>query len=161
MLRNRLTLKDELILALLPTTIVLIVFVLVEALSHQKLLFASLASSAFLIYLDPHHGANRIKTLMISQLSAASIGLLTYAYLGPAYHAAAVSMVLSIVLMIVLDAMHPPAVSTALSFAFRAEDESNLILFGLAVLMTAILVLLAKGSVWLLAKAEGSVRKKK
>lgn len=147
--------KDELVLALLPTTIVLLVFVLVEALSNQKLLFSSLASSAFLIYLDPHHGTNRIRTLIISQMSAAAIGLVTFELLGPAYHSAAVSMVVVIVVMIVLDAMHPPAVATALSFAFRAEDESNLFLFALAVTMTALLVLLAKASVWILARAEG------
>ena len=31
----------------------------------------------------------------------------------------------TVVLMIVLDAVHPPAVSTSLSFAFRAGSVSN------------------------------------
>lgn len=48
--RARLPLKGELLLALAPTITVLIVFALVEVLSNQRLLFASLASSAFLIY---------------------------------------------------------------------------------------------------------------
>lgn len=52
------TLKDELILALLPTLVVLGVLAFVEVLSRQGLLFASLASSAFLIYLDPQHNTN-------------------------------------------------------------------------------------------------------
>lgn len=46
--RARLPLKAELLLAIAPTATVLIVFGLVEVLSNQRLLFASLASSAFL-----------------------------------------------------------------------------------------------------------------
>ena len=53
-LRSRLTLKGELALATAPTVTVLVVLALVEVLSRQRLLFASLASSAFLIYLDPN-----------------------------------------------------------------------------------------------------------
>jgi len=55
-LRSRLSLKDELVMVLLPTATVLGVLALVEVLSKKRLLFASLASSAFLIYLDPQHG---------------------------------------------------------------------------------------------------------
>jgi hypothetical protein len=50
---RRLGLKGVFALALLPTLMVLSVLGLVETLSRQRLLFASLASSAFLIYLDP------------------------------------------------------------------------------------------------------------
>ena len=62
-------------------------------------------------------------------------------------------MVAVIVLMIVLDAVHPPAVATALSFPLRAGDASNLLLFGLAVAMTAVLVVLQKAVVWILGRA--------
>ncbi len=55
-LRQRLDLKGEFVLALLPTLTVLAVLGFVETVSHQRLLFTSLASSAFLIYLDPEHG---------------------------------------------------------------------------------------------------------
>ncbi|MEC4818085.1 MAG: hypothetical protein SAK29_33165 [Scytonema sp. PMC 1069.18] len=48
----------------------------VEVLSRQRLLFASLASSAFLIYLDPQHGSNTVRTLVLSQMMAASIGFM-------------------------------------------------------------------------------------
>lgn len=54
-LRSRLDLKGELALATAPTVLILTVLALVEVLSRQHLLFASLASSAFLIYLDPQH----------------------------------------------------------------------------------------------------------
>ena len=44
-LRRRLTLKDEFILATFPTLVVLAVLGLAEAVSRQRVLFASLASS--------------------------------------------------------------------------------------------------------------------
>ncbi|HEY9604788.1 MAG TPA: HPP family protein [Allocoleopsis sp.] len=150
-LRRRLDLKGELILALLPTAIVLTVMGLVEVLSRQRLLFASLASSAFLIYLDPQHGTNTIRTLIISQMLAATIGWVTFLFLGPGYMAAGIAMVLAIVLMILLDAVHPPAVATSISFAFRAGNESNWVLFGLAVGITTMLVVMERLALWFLA----------
>ncbi len=151
--RRRLRLADELLLALLPTATVLLVLALVEALSRQRLLFASLASSAFLIYLDPRHGTNAVRTLVVAQVSAALLGLAAFLLFGPGYAAAGAGMVTAIVLMILLDAVHPPAVSTALAFALRAGDESNVALFGLAVGMTAGLVILQRAAVWALARA--------
>jgi CBS-domain-containing membrane protein len=151
-LHRRLDLKGELTLALLPTAIVLAVLGLVEAFSNQRLLFASLASSAFLIYLDPQHSTNSVRTLVLSQFMASLVGWLTFVLLGPGYFAAAAAMVIVIVMMIVLDAVHPPAVATALSFAFRAGDENNLLLFGLALGLIAILVALERFSLWLLAR---------
>ena len=64
--RRELSLRDEFLLALLPTLTILTVLGLVEALSRQRLLFASLASSAFLVYLDPQHGTNTVGTLVLS-----------------------------------------------------------------------------------------------
>ncbi|WP_349264198.1 HPP family protein [Longimicrobium sp.] len=151
-IRQRLHLRGELMLAALPTATVLLVLYLVETLSEQRLLFASLASSAFLIYMDPEHGTNRVRTLVISQISAALIGLATFTVLGPGYDAGALAMVLTILLMIVSDAVHPPAVSTALSFSLRAGDESNVALFGLAVAITAALVLMQRAALWMLAR---------
>jgi CBS-domain-containing membrane protein len=101
------------------------VLALVEVLSQQRLLFASLASSAFLIYLDPQHGTNSVRTLLISQMMAASIGYLTYLGLGNGYVSGGAAMVLTIALMILMDVVHPPAVSTSLSFALRAGDQKN------------------------------------
>ena len=152
MLRKRLHLKGEFMLALLPTLLILGVLALVEALSHQRLLFASLASSAFLIYLDPEHGMNRVGTLVLSQMMAATLGLLIFMWIGPGYLAGGVAMVLTIALMIVLDKLHPPAVATALSFGLRAGSESNLVLFGMAVAITAALVVLQRAAVWMLTR---------
>jgi CBS-domain-containing membrane protein len=151
-LRRRLGIKGELLLATTPTVVVLGVLALVEVLSRQRLLFASLAASAFLIYLDPQHGTNTVRTLVCAQMMAAIIGWLTFMSFGPGYIAAGSAMILTIVFMIVLDAMHPPAVATSLSFALRAGNENNLILFGLAVGITAVLVVLERFALWLLAR---------
>jgi CBS-domain-containing membrane protein len=150
--RRRLGVRHELVLALLPTLTVLLVMLFVEMLSRQRLLFASLASSAFLIYLDPEHGTNRIRTLVAAQGLAAVLGFATHFALGPGYAAGGVAMVATIVLMIVLDAVHPPAVSTSLAFAFRAEDESNLAIFAMALAITAALVVLERAAVWMMAR---------
>ncbi len=149
--RRRLDLKRELLLALLPTLTVLAMLGLVEALSRQRLLFASLASSAFLIYLDPQHGMNTVRTLVSSHLLAATTGLLAYWAFGHGYLAGGGAMVVTIVAMILLDVVHPPAISTALGFAFRAGSENTLALFGLALVITAILVVLQRAALWLLA----------
>lgn len=151
--RQRLGLKNELLLALMPSVTVLAVLGLVEILSNQRLLFASLASSAFLIYLDPGHDVNQVRTLVIAQIGAALLGLLSFVVLGPGYVSGGVAMVLAIVGMILLDVMHPPAVSTALSFGLKAGDESNVVLFTLAVAITACLVVLQRLAVWLVRRA--------
>jgi CBS-domain-containing membrane protein len=150
-LRSRLSLRDELVLAFFPTAVVLGVLALVEVLSEQRLLFASLASSAFLIYLDPQHGTNRIRTLVSAQMLAAVLGLTTYLSFGSGYLAAGSAMTLTIFLMVLFDVMHPPAVATALSFALRAGDTGNLLLFALAVGVTAMLVGLQQTALWVLA----------
>jgi hypothetical protein len=54
--------------------------------------------------------------------------------------------------MILLDVVHPPAVSTSLSFALKASNENNLVLFGLAVGITALLVALERFTLWVLAR---------
>ena len=62
-------------------------------------------------------------------------------------------MVLAIVAMILCDAVHPPAVSTALSFGLKAGDTSNLALFCLALGITAVLLGLQKLTLWLVVRA--------
>jgi CBS-domain-containing membrane protein len=151
-LRRRLRLRDELLLAFLPTATVLLVFGVIEVLSNQRLLFASLASSAFLIYMDPEHGANRTATLAFSQLAAAGTGFLMFTLIGPSYAAGAVAMVTTTIVMIVFDIVHPPAVATAIAFAFRTGDETNVALFALAVGMVVVLVVLETATLALLAR---------
>lgn len=151
-LRKRLTLKGEFALAILPTATVLAVLGLVHALTEQRLLFASLSSSAFLIYLDPQHGTNSVRTLVLSQILAAVVGVAMYTGFGPGYLSGGAAMVATITLMILLDAVHPPAVATAMSFALRAGETGNVVLFGFAVMITGTLVLLERAALWILAR---------
>lgn len=150
--RKRIGLKGELLLAFMPMATVLLVLALVEALSNQRLLFASLASSAFLIYLDPEHAVNQVRTLLLAQIGSAVIGLVCYQLLGPGYLSGGLAMVLAIGLMIVSDAMHPPAVSSALSFGLRSGDASNLLLFCMAAGITALLVVMQRMALWTLRR---------
>ncbi len=151
--RPRLGWQREILLALLPTATVLLLLWLLKLLSNQQLLFASLASSCFLIYLDPGHPANSARTLVISQLSDAVLGFGLHALLGPGYLSAALALVSVIGVMIVTNTMHPPAVATALNFAFRAgTGEGNLALFGLAVGLVLVLLAVQRGSAYLVRR---------
>ena len=150
--RHRLTIRGELLLALLPTLTILGVLGLLEIFSQQRLLFGSLASSAFLIYLDPHHGMNTVKVLTASHGLAASSGLATFLLLGHGYPAAATALVTTILLMVLLDVVHPPAVSTSLSFALRSGAEDDVVLFGLALTLIVALVVLQRLGSWLLPR---------
>ncbi len=146
------TVRDELLLVSLPTCTVLLVLAFVEAMTRQRLLFASLASSAFLIYLDPEHQTNQVKTLIFAQSSAALIGFGAHGLFGAGYPAAALAMVATIALLVTTDFVHPPAVATSLGFAFRPTDEKSLALFGVALGMVAVLVAMERASLWLIRR---------
>lgn len=154
LMRKRAELKTEIALAVMPALTVIAVFMLLHAFSKQQLLFASLASSAFLIYIDPKHPANSIRTIIIAQVSAAVIAYITYLVAGNGYVAASVSMIIAIVVMILAHAMHPPAVSTALLFAFQPAKPNVLLLFLLAVVLLVLLVILQKASLWIIERME-------
>jgi CBS-domain-containing membrane protein len=150
--RRRLGVRRELLLALAPTATVLLVLALVEAVTRQRLLFASLAASAFLIYLDPGHTVNKARTLIVSQVGGACIGMAASVTLGPGYVSAGSAMVLAIVAMIMLDVVHPPAVATTLGFGLKAGDATNLALFFLALAITVVLLGLQRLSLWLVTR---------
>lgn len=147
---KRYNLKTKIQLALLPTVVMGIVLFLLETYSKQHLLFASLASSAFLIYLDPEHPTNSIYTLAMAQTSAALIGIGVIKLFGPGYTSAMLAMVLAIAFMVLLDVMHPPAVSTALTFAFETGKTMPLFLIALGLLI--VLVIIQKISVWIIKR---------
>ena len=157
---RRFDLKTEIALAVMPAAMIIAVLMLLEAFSKQQLLFSSLASSAFLIYLDPKHPTNSVRTLIIAQMSAAIIGYLVFLLLGPGYFSAAVSMIIAIAVMIVAKAMHPPAVSSALIFAFQYSRVNTLLLFLFAVMLLVILKILQRTSVWLIKRSENIINKK-
>lgn len=126
---KRFDVRTEILLAVMPASLIIAVLMLLEAFSKQHLLFSSLASSAFLIYLDPKHPTNSIRTLIIAQMSAAVIGYIVYVVIGPGYPSAALSMIIAITVMIFAKAMHPPAVSSALIFVFQYTKPNTLMPF--------------------------------
>lgn len=143
-------LGGELLLAIMPTLTILAVLFLYERLSRQIYLVSSLSSTAFLIYLDPFNSMNQMRTILIAQVSAAIIGLASYVLLGPGYLSVAVAVISLIVVMVVFRAVHPPAVSTTLVFAFRAGNESNLVLFGMALGIIVVMVFMEQSFLWVL-----------
>jgi CBS-domain-containing membrane protein len=157
---RRFDIRTEIILAIMPAAMIIAVLILLETFSKQQLLFSSLASSAFLIYLDPKHPTNSIRTLSIAQMSAAIMGYLIYLVLGPGFLSAGISMIIAIAVMIGTKAMHPPAVSSAMIFAFQHTKPDTLMLFISAVLLLVILIVLQRASLWLIRKSEQKFSKK-
>ena len=145
------SLRADLTLALMPTLTVLVVFALVDAWSHRRLLFASLAASAFLVYLDPKHETNSSRTLVFAQGLAAVTGFTAHALFGGSYWAAGGAMIVVIYGMIFAHAMHPPAVPTALSFALGAGSGRGLALFAVCVGLIVLLVYVQRTVLRLLA----------
>jgi CBS-domain-containing membrane protein len=140
----RLSVRQQFGLAIMPTVVVLLMVGCVQALINQPLIFTSLASSAFLVYLDPEHPTNRVRTFLIAQGSAALLGFGSVSLLGTGFLAPGVALVLTIVLTITLDAMFPPAIPTALSFAFHTSSLNTLAIFGLTMVIIASLVALQR-----------------
>jgi len=156
--RPRLSLRGELVLAALPTATVLAMLALVHVLSAQPLLTASLGASAFLIYLDPEHAANRMEALIASQALAVVLGWATYALFGGGYLSAALALLGTIVGMVTMDLVHPPAISTALVFALRTGSVSNVVLFIAALGVTVVLIVLQRAATWAVARMDHTDR---
>lgn len=152
--QRRFSLKDEVILAIMPTIMVILVLLLVQGFTQQRILFASLASSAFLIYRDPTHPMNNLYSLLISQSTGAIAGVASYYLFGSGYFAAAVAMIVTITIIIAANAIHPPAIGTALSFGFSSPKSDLFGLFFLALIMIAALVIIQQVSLWLLSRFE-------
>src|SRR5215471_3871718 len=148
--QRRLSVRDKLLLALLPTATVLPMLRVIEAFGRYHLLCASMASSAFLIYWDPRNEMNSMHAVVVSQMTAAGVGWLMWLLLGGGYAAAACAIPLTILLMILLKAVHPPAVATALAFAMHLEPTGSFVLFAMAVGFTALLVVLQRAVPWLI-----------
>lgn len=141
---RRLGVGGELVLAMLPTLTILGVLTFIDELSNQRLLFGSLAASAFLIYLDPGHPMNKIETLVPSHLLGLVAGVITCWIFAAGYLSAGIAMVVTILIMVIGDFVYPPAVSTSLIFGLRR------LLFAIALGMIVILVILERAAVWLL-----------
>ena len=139
----------EVVLALPPTLTVLGVLLLIEQLTHQRLLFASLAASAFLIYRDPSHPMNCVRLMLTAHLIGVALGAGFAWLLGPGYTAAVLATTAAIALLISFDVVHPPAIATALAFAFAEPEARTLGIFLLALMLLAGLVAIQRMALWI------------
>lgn len=148
-------LRGELLLAIPPTITVLVALGLVTAFQRQQVLFASLASSAFLIYLDPRHPANSARIVTTAHLIGTAIGIGAALVFGAGLLAGGVAMAVTIFLLVVLDVVHPPAIATALGFAYFRQEDKAVVFFLLALAMLVVLVVLQRVALILLKRIEG------
>jgi len=146
----------ELALAVPSTLTMIASLFFVQVLTSQRVLFASLASSAFPIYREPTHPMNGLRVVTGAHLIATVLGVGCALVLGPGYVAAAAAMAITIFVLVIGDLVHPPAVSTALGFAFYARQEEAVGVFLLAVLMLATLVILERLAVWTLVRIQAT-----
>lgn len=133
---RRLGIWAGLALAVPPIATVLGAIFLVEALRDERVLFTSLASSAFLIYRDPAHPMNGVRVTVAAHLAAVACGVSAAWLLGSGYATGAA--------IVLLRAVHAPAVSTALGFAFYAQQRQAVGVFLLAPALLAALVALPR-----------------
>ncbi len=134
-------------LAALPTLTVMGIFLALKVFSRQTFLFASLASSAFLIYQDPENGMNEAKVMVPAHITAALAGFGTFLIFGEGYLSGALAMGLTITVLILFGIVHPPAVSTSLIFAFRVQQAKTLLVFLMALVMVAVLYVIQRVAV--------------
>ena len=105
------------------------------------LLLASLGSTAVTLFGLPKAPAAKPRSALVGQISAAIVGWCTQYFLGSEWYAAAVAVTLSLVVMVLLNAVHPPGGATALT-AILTPQEWTFIIAPIAV-GVAFLVLVA------------------
>ncbi len=149
--------KGELVLLIPPVVVILAVLGFLDVVTRQRVLYASLAASALTIYQAPTHRSNGPRRVLAAHLTGIVAGLASDAMLAHTYLAAGTAMVATIALMVSLDYLHPPAVGTSLTFAFRTAEERTLDLFLMALGVTAALVVLERAMLWLLPRLGGAV----
>lgn len=137
----------RLLLAALATGTVLAIMAATDSISRQPALFASLASGTLYVYLDAIHGRRSVRGILIGHLTAGAAGWLMHLALGDGYAAAGATLLVTIAAMILANEAHPPAASTALSFAFRTGGEQNHVLFLMVLVIAAALAVLDCGLV--------------
>jgi CBS-domain-containing membrane protein len=147
----------ELALAIPPTLVVIGVIFLIDGVTKQKLLFATLAASAFLIYYDPMNRVNSLRVMIVAQLLAFVLGIAAAMAVGPGFVAGGIAMFATIFSLILLDVVHPPAVSTALAFAFVSMHSGVLLVFLVALVLIGALVLLQRVAILTLGRIERSI----
>ncbi len=153
--RRRRTIRNDLILAALPALTIVGALAFFDALVKQRLLFSSLAASAFLVWVEPRHPMNAVRTVLLSQLVAALDGALAFTLFGNGLAASGAATAMTAMAMIALDAVHPPAISTTFGFAMRAGRTPVGILFALVAVVTGLIIVLHQAAEFILNRIDG------
>jgi CBS-domain-containing membrane protein len=137
--RKRPTFSRLFVVTVATMVTILVVLIIDQDVGKQPLLVASLASSSFLMYYQPLNEVNRFGPLVLGQLTCAVFGFLANLLLRDPLSSAAVAVSFSVVAMMLLRIVHPPAVATSLVFAYRPHGVSALGTFFLTLLVVLVL----------------------
>ena len=91
------------------------------------LLIASLGSTAITLYALPKAPAARPKNAIIGQVSSAICGWCVQFTLGTEWYSCALAVALSLIVMVLLDCVHPPGGATALSAVLTPQPWTFII----------------------------------
>jgi CBS-domain-containing membrane protein len=91
------------------------------------LLIASLGSTAVTLFALPKAPAATPKSAIIGQISSAIVGWGTQYLLGTEWYSCAIAVVLSLVVMVLLNSVHPPGGATALAAVLTPQPWTFII----------------------------------
>ncbi len=91
------------------------------------LLIASLGSTAVTLFALPKAPAASPKTAIVGQISSAIVGWGTQYLLGTEWYSCAVAVMLSLVVMVLLNSVHPPGGATALAAVLTPQPWTFII----------------------------------
>ena len=103
------------------------------------LLIASFGSTAITLFALPKAPAAKPYNTVVGQFSAAIIGWLSQFALGTTWYACAVAVTVSMLVMVVLNCVHPPGGATALTAVLTPQDWT----FVFAPILVGVLFLVA------------------
>ena len=86
------------------------------------LLIASFGSSAVTLFALPNAPAARPKNVILGQFSSAVCGWVAQYLLGSTWYGAAVAVACSLIVMVLLDCVHPPGGATALTAVISPQQ---------------------------------------
>ncbi len=91
------------------------------------LLLASLGSTAVTLFALPKAPAAKPRSAILGQLTSAIVGWGTQYLLGSEWYACAIAVTLALVVMVLLNCVHPPGGATALTAILTPQDWTFII----------------------------------
>ena len=95
---------------------------------------------------------NSMRVMVTAQVIAVVVGIVAARVITIGYMAAGAAMVITTLALICFDVVHPPAISTALGFAFLPQQDRAVGIFLLALGLLVMLVALQRVALWTLRR---------